>query len=125
MFLTHGNEYLDPCIEKKIVLVARFDLNLGSLNSKHSVMSEEKNEIPREQMVDQFIALANELSKTQTKEKVGAAIMFAASRYNAFEASSKSDNLINDKSDALVWYSREYMRMFEANIDELIEMRGV
>lgn len=88
-------------------------------------MSEEKNEIPREQMVDQFIALANELSKTQTKEKVGAAIMFAASRYNAFEASSKSDNLINDKSDALVWYSREYMRMFEANIDELIEMRGV
>lgn len=87
-------------------------------------MSEEKIEIPREQMADKFIALANELGRTQTKEKVGAAIMFAASRYNAYEASSKSDNLIKDKSDALAWYGNEYRRMFEANLDELIEMRG-
>lgn len=87
-------------------------------------MSDEENQISREQMADRFIALANELAKTEAKERVGAAIMFAASRYNAFEAASKSDNLIKDKPDALAWYSHEYRRMFESNIDELIEMQG-
>jgi len=87
-------------------------------------MSEEKQEIPREVMVDKFIELANEFSKTESKERVGAAIMYAASRYNAFEANTKSDNLIKDKEDALMWYSREYTRMLNANMDELIEMKS-
>lgn len=87
-------------------------------------MSEEKQEISREDMSDKFIALANEFAKTESKERVGAAIMFAASRYNAFEASSKSDNLLKDKQDALQWYSNEYRRMFNANLEELIEMRS-
>ena len=87
-------------------------------------MSEEKQEMTREAMADKFIALANEFAKTESKERVGAAIMFAASRYNAFEASSKSDNLLKDKPDALQWYSNEYRRMLNANLDELIEMRS-
>ena len=87
-------------------------------------MSEVKRDIPREEMVDQFIALANEFSKTESKERVGAAIMFAAARYNAYEASTKSTNLVHDKPDALDWYSREYTRMLETNMDELIHMRS-
>ena len=71
-------------------------------------------------MADRFIELANEFAKTESKERVGASIMFAAARYNAFEASSKSHNLANDKEDALTWYSSEYRRMLVANIDELI-----
>lgn len=73
-------------------------------------------------MVDRFIELANEFTRTESKERVGAAIMFAAARYNAFEASSKSNNLKKDKDDALKWYSDEYKQMFSANMDDLIEM---
>jgi hypothetical protein len=47
-------------------------------------------------------------------------MMFAAARYNAFEAFSKSTNLARDKEDAINWYTREYKRMLEANIDDLI-----
>lgn len=86
-------------------------------------MNPENREIPREEMADQFIALANEYAKTQAKERVGAALMYAAARYNAYEASTKSKNLAADKPDAMAWYSREYRRMFEANLDELIELR--
>jgi hypothetical protein len=81
-------------------------------------------EISREEMSNRFIALANEFAKTEAKERVGAAIMFAASRYNAYEASVKSENLAKDKPDALDWYSIEYRRMLNANLDELIELRS-
>lgn len=47
--------------------------------------------------------------------------MFAAARYNAFEALAKSNNIKNDKANALTWYGDEYKRMLEANIDDLIE----
>ncbi len=85
-------------------------------------MNEKSQKIPRSVMADRFIELANELAKTETKERVGAAIMFASSRYNAYEASSKSDDLEKDKLDALNWYSQEYRRMLDANIDDLISM---
>ena len=87
-------------------------------------MSNGKQEIPRSVMADQFIALANEFTKTESKERVGAAIMFAAARYNAFEASSKSNDLKKDKDDALSWYSKEYRKMLDANVDDLIEMHA-
>lgn len=86
-------------------------------------MNEEAQKIPRSVMADRFIELANEFTKTESKERVGAAIMFAAARYNAFEASSKSENLRKDKNDALDWYTREYKRMLDANMDDLIDMQ--
>jgi len=85
-------------------------------------MSNPKETISRSDMVDRFISLANEFGKTEPKEHVGAAMMYAASRYNAFEASTKSKNLVNDKMDALNWYSAEYRRMLEANFDEMIDL---
>lgn len=85
-------------------------------------MGHDERKISRTEMADKFIELANEFSTVEYKERVGAAIMFAAARYNAFEASSKSTNLLNDKDDALSWYSAEYRRMLEANIDDLLEI---
>ncbi|HCM75798.1 MAG TPA: hypothetical protein DIS90_05425 [Cytophagales bacterium] len=84
---------------------------------------EKSEKISRAIMADKFIELANEFTKTESKERVGAAIMFAAARYNAFEASSKSENLRKDKNDALDWYTREYKRMLDANMDDLIDMQ--
>lgn len=77
----------------------------------------------KEVMADKFIELANEFAATESKEAVSAAIMFAAARYNAFEASSKSRDFRKDKDSALDWYSKEYKRMLDANIGELIDIR--
>jgi len=85
-------------------------------------MAEKEHNISREVMADQFIELANELTKTESKERVGAAIMFAAARYHAFEASSKTEDLKKDKEDAIKWFSEQYKKMLDANIDEIIEM---
>ena len=86
-------------------------------------MAEKDTRIPREIMADRFIELANELSETEPIERVGAALMFAAARYNAFELSSKTDNLKKDKGDAQEWFSRQYAKMLTANIEEIMEMQ--
>ncbi len=86
-------------------------------------MSDQHQPMATSEMVDHFIAIANELSKTQTKDRVGAAFMFAAARYNAFVAMGKSENLSRDKEDALHWHTAEYNRMLETNLDELIGMQ--
>lgn len=85
-------------------------------------MNKKKQGIPRSTMADKFIELANEFTKSESKERIGAAIMFAAARYNAFEAYSKSEDLNKDKVDVLNWYSNEYRRMLDANMDEIIQM---
>ena len=90
-----------------------------NLNNRLNQM-EKTNKISRAAMADKFIDLANEFTTTETKERVGAAIMFAAARYNAFEAFSKSSNLSKDRDDAINWYTREYKRMLEANMEDLL-----
>lgn len=92
-----------------------------NLNNKLNQM-EKESKISRAHMADKFIDLANEFTNTEQKERVGAAIMFAAARYNAFEASSKSSNLLRDRDDAISWYTREYKRMLEANIEDLLNV---
>ena len=66
---------------------------------------EDEKQIPRSVMADKFIDVANEFTKTEPKERVSVAFMFAASRYNAFEAFSKSGNLLKDKEDACLLYT--------------------
>lgn len=70
-------------------------------------------------MSDEFIKLANKLVAEQQQElwRVGAAIRFAAARFNAFEASSKSSDLNRDKDEALSWFTEEYRKMFSENLD--------
>jgi len=86
-------------------------------------MNDLKQSISRSDMVDRFIALANEFGKTEPKEHVGAAMMYAASRYNAFEASTKSKDLAKNKVDILNWFSTEYRRMLDGNLDEMIDLQ--
>lgn len=86
-------------------------------------MSDKNQELTTSEMVDQFITIANELSKTQTKDRVATAFKFAAARYNAFVSMKKSEDMTKDKADALNWHTAEYNRMLEANLDELIGMQ--
>jgi hypothetical protein len=86
-------------------------------------MSDQNQTLATSEMVDQFITIANELSKTQTKDRVATAFMFATARYNAFVSLGKSHDLAKDKQDALDWHTTEYNRMLESNMDELIGMQ--
>lgn len=87
-------------------------------------MNESDTRIPQEVMADRFIELANSLAKSEPIERVGAALMFAAARYNAFEIASKTDDLIKDRGDAQEWFSRQYAKMLDANIEEIMEMQA-
>ena len=86
-------------------------------------MSDQNQTLATSEMVDRFITIANELSKTQTKDRVATAFMFATARYNAFVSLGKSQDLARDKEDALNWHTAEYNRMLESNLDELIGMQ--
>ena len=119
--LDHADKYLDYmfCRAAKEYRPEFRPKDWDNLNKRLNQM-EKTNKISRAAMADKFIDLANEFTKNEPKERVGAAIMFAAARYNAFEAFSKSSNLARDKDDAVNWYTREYKRMFEANMDDLL-----
>lgn len=84
-------------------------------------MSEAKKETTIFQLADQFIALANEINTTeQDVSKVGTALRFAASRFNAFEAALKSADLAAEKANALEWFTKEYKEMLTDNLDDHI-----
>ncbi|AQS39944.1 Protein of unknown function (DUF3144) [Shewanella psychrophila] len=84
-------------------------------------MSEAEKETTIFQLADQFIALANELSaKEQDVSKVGTAMRFAASRFNAFEASLKSADLSAERDNAIEWFTNEYKEMLTDNLNDHI-----
>jgi len=117
----YAYKYLD-CMSCKAAKEYRLEFSptdWDNLNKRLNQM-EKTNKISRAAMADKFIDLANEFTSTEPKERVGAAIMFAAARYNSFEAFSKSSDLARDKDDAVNWYTREYKRMLEANMDDLL-----
>jgi hypothetical protein len=87
-------------------------------------MSEDKNELTVFEMADQFIEVANKLVQADKQDlgRVGAAIRYAAARFNAHEASAKTDDLAGAKSDAVDWYTEQFRLMLVENIDDHIEM---
>ena len=87
-------------------------------------MSDEENELEVFEMADEFIQSANRFVNEQNQDvgRVGAAIRYAAARFNAHDANCKSDDLIKDKDNAIDWYTEQYKKMLIENIDELIEL---
>jgi hypothetical protein len=89
-------------------------------------MSEDKDELTIFEMADQFIEVANKLVQAdkQNLGRVGAAVRYAAARFNAHEASAKTDDLAGAKDDAVDWYTEQFRLMLIENIDEHIEMQS-
>ena len=71
---------------------------------------------------DKFIELANEMSKTVDQGQVGVAIRYAAARYSAFEASLRTENLVEDKDEHLQFLVNTFTEMLQKNFDEYIEI---
>ena len=71
---------------------------------------------------DKFIDLANEMMKTVSQGEVGVALRYAAARYSAFEASTRAQNLAEEKDQNLQFFVDTFTEMLQRNIDEYIEI---
>lgn len=87
-------------------------------------MSNDIKELEISEMADEFIAVGNKLVRESKQDvgRVSAAFRYAAARFNAHDAFSKSKDLANDKDNAINWYTEQYRKMLTENIDQLIKM---
>ena len=73
---------------------------------------------------DEVIALANEQVKASTVGKVSASLLYAAARFNAFNvahAAETVDEMRDDREGALKYFTEQYRKMIEENLDDYIE----
>lgn len=69
-------------------------------------------------LADQFINLANELSRDNNTAEVGTAMRYAAARFNTFEASLANYDLKQDKEKLATLFADDFRNMLRANIDD-------
>jgi len=73
---------------------------------------------------DEFINLANDMSKSDRSGKVGVAIRFAAARYSAYEASMRTNNLAEDKEKQLQDFLDIFKEMLQVNLEDYIQVQA-
>jgi hypothetical protein len=88
--------------------------------AKKSLNEDEVDFIYR-QMIDSFIDRANELADQNSPENVGMALLFAASRFNAFVVSQHAENLEDfekDEEKAQQFFTSQYQEMLTENLED-------
>lgn len=84
-------------------------------------LSQEETDVIYRQMIDSFIDQANELAEQNSSENVGMAILFAASRFNAFVVSQHAENLEDFEKDmekARQFFTSQYKEMLAENLED-------
>ena len=78
-------------------------------------------EIPDEflEAADRFVALANELGESASRDWVRAVMMYAASRYNAFTWITGDEHPGQTVDQAAAYFRSEYEKMFRENVKEI------
>jgi hypothetical protein len=89
-------------------------------------MNMSKNEISEEfwKRADEYIAIANNHSKSESSGKVGSSLLYAAARFSAFDVASSStsaEEMKTDKDEAISFYVEQFRKMITENMDEYIE----
>ena len=95
-------------------------------DDKTSLSDEEVNLQFRE-IADAFIDLANDQSNRFNRENVSLALLYAAARFNAFIVAGHADDAVTyerDRNSAFDYFTGEYRRMLEENLDQYREMFG-
>lgn len=72
-------------------------------------------------MANDFIDLANRLGEQAPREQVGMALLYAASRFNAFLVASHAADLPSfeaERDAAMGFYCDRYRRMLGENLDD-------
>lgn len=83
--------------------------------------SDDKVDILYRQMVDSFIDRANDFAETNGAENVGMALLFAASRFNAFVVSQHAETLESyevDLAKARDFFQSQYREMLDENLED-------
>jgi len=84
-------------------------------------INEDEVDVLYRQMIDSFIDRANELAEHNSPENVGMALLFAASRFNAFVVSQHAESLEDYEKDmekARQFFESQYQEMLNENLDE-------
>ena len=84
-------------------------------------LSEDEVDVIYRQMIDSFIDRANELVEQNSPENVGMALLFAASRFNAFVVSQHAENAKDYEKDmekAQQFFVSQYQEMLTENLED-------
>ena len=84
-------------------------------------LSDDEVDVIYRQMIDSFIDSANQLSEENSPENVGMALLFAASRFNAFVVSQHAENLEDyekDMAKAGQFFASQYKEMLTENLED-------
>ena len=85
------------------------------------VVSDEELDKRYREMIDTFIDQANTHAENNSPENVGMALLFAASRFNAFVVSQHAENLPafeKDLDKARSFFSAQYLEMLDDNLED-------
>ena len=88
--------------------------------TQDSISDDEIDTLYRE-MIDSFIDKANELADQNSPENVGLALLFAASRFNAFVVSQHAENIDDYEKDltkARDFFRSQYQEMLDENLED-------
>ncbi len=83
--------------------------------------SEEEVDAQYRKMIDSFIDRANRLAEQNSPENVGMALLFAASRFNAFVVSQHAENIGDYEKDIIKaqdFFSSQYKEMLNENLED-------
>lgn len=84
-------------------------------------LSDDEVDVIYRQMIDSFIDRANDLAEQNSPENVGMALLFAASRFNAFVVSQHAENREDyerDMEKARQFFLSQYQEMLSENLQE-------
>lgn len=84
-------------------------------------MSDENSQKALFDLADQFINLANEIAQKEGSSDVGTALRYAAARYNTFEASMSSSNLIADEEKMTNMLCDDFRGMLKVHMQDYIQ----
>ena len=84
-------------------------------------ISDDDLDVAYRRMVDLFIDRANELAEDDSRENVGMALLFAASRFNAHVVSQHAQTLEDyerDSPKAREFFLAQYQQMLDENLED-------
>jgi hypothetical protein len=84
-------------------------------------ISDDELDVAYRRMVDLFIDQANELAEDSSQENVGMALLFAASRFNAYVISQHAQTLEDYERDlprAHEFFLAQYKQMLDENLED-------
>jgi hypothetical protein len=73
---------------------------------------------------DEVIHLANQQREDETNHKVGASLLYAAARFNAFVAASSTqdvEEMKSEKAEALEYFCDQFRTALSENLDDYTE----